>query len=249
MLENSGAPGVTAPPSRRTITKGLAWTAPALAMAVPAPAAAASLRKDPGINGWVLNSTRGGSNCTYTLEVDSTISGNNTPDGAPYGLYIYDVEPANTFSNARLVYWIIGTQTASVINLSGHSSCWSFAEPGATQTKADGLSYTPYTWNYTCPINSSSYVTDPTDGVKRLYLGDFHVRFSFTQPGDRCNDVTYWTQRFITIDRDGSGPEAAQVHTFERRNGSRGPFTGAQQRQAPQQDSTSSAPVESVLPS
>lgn len=212
--------------TRRRLVQGAAWSVPAVAFASAAPAMATSLRKDPGINGWVMNSPRRIGNCQHTLDVDSTIAGNNTPDRAPYGLYIYDVEDPNTFSNAKLVYWIIGDQNASWQNLAGHSSCWSYQGRGALQQKADGLSYCPYTWTYTCGINSLDRVIDPVDGVERLYLGDFHVRASFTQPSNRCNDVTYWTQRFVTVDRDGpSGPQLPTEHTFERRNGTRGSYS------------------------
>lgn len=211
--------------NRRNVAKGMAWSVPALAVSVPAPAAAASLRKDPGINGWVLNSPRSRGLCSYDLTVSSRET-QSTPDGAPFGLYIYDVEDPNTFSDARMVYWIIGNQNATVSALNGHSNCWQYAGRGAPQAKADGLTYTPYTFNYTCPITSTDRVLD-SDGVERLYLEHFRVQFSFTQPWDHCNDVTYWTQRFITIDRDGpTGPEAPEVHTFERRNGTRGTHSG-----------------------
>ena len=40
--------------SRRTVAKAVAWSVPAIAVAATVPIAAASLRKDPGINGWVL---------------------------------------------------------------------------------------------------------------------------------------------------------------------------------------------------
>lgn len=219
-------PGV----SRRSLAAGAAWAVPAVAMAAAAPAQAASLVKYPGINGWVNNTTRGGSvqgtQCDYTLEVDSTPNGTG-PDGAPFGLYVYDVEAANTFSNAKLTYWIIGAQAtgATWTTLGGHSACWGTPTKGTASVQPDGLTYTPYTWTYTCPILSSQYVTDPIDNVKRLYLGDFHVIATFTQPTAWCSNVTYWTQRFITIDRDGSGPEQPSVKCFERRNGTNGPWT------------------------
>ena len=94
---------------------------------------------------------------------------------------------------------------------------------GEAQTKSDGLLYTPYTWKYTCPILAADVKSDG-----RLYLGGFHVRASFTQSQDYCNDVTYWTQRSVIVDPDGAGSQAAQTLTFERRNGTRGPATSAQ---------------------
>ena len=71
-------------PSRRAVATGLAWSVPAVAMVSAAPSFAASLRKDPGINGWVLNTTRDLGGCRYSLEVNSAPSrGGATPDGAP----------------------------------------------------------------------------------------------------------------------------------------------------------------------
>lgn len=226
--------GTTTPVTRRTVAKGAAWTAPVILGGVAAPAYAASVRKDPGINGWVLNTTQGGRQCRYTLDVNSNPSNPpGTPDGAPFGLYLYDVLPDAVITNAQLVYWIIGNQNATVSTESGHSSCWQFAGRGPLATKADGLQYRPYTFTYNCSIPASAVGVDG-----RLYLGNFHVEFGFTQPGSRCSDVTYWTQRSITIDQYGDGnPE---VLTFERRNGTRGPYSGGA-RLAPQSDGASAA--------
>lgn len=213
--------------SRRRLTAGAAWAVPAIAVAGATPAYAASIVKFPGINGWVLNSPTWRDNqCRWYLEVDSTLPGTG-PDGAPYGMYIYDVDPGSTFSNASLTYWIIGEQRegATWENLAGHSSCWSGPVKGAPQQKPDGLDYTPYTWTYTCTISEDDYQVDPIDGVERLYLGDFHVRAAFRQPSAQwprpslCNNVTYWTQRKITINTPGAG---TNNYCFERRNGTEG---------------------------
>ncbi|REF30358.1 hypothetical protein DFJ65_1364 [Calidifontibacter indicus] len=211
---------------RRTVAKGMGWAAPVVALASAAPPAAASLRKDPGINGWVLNSPTSLGSCKYTLKVDSTVNGNG-PDGAPFGLYLYDVQSSAVISNAVLTYWIIGNQTATWATNSGHSTCWSGPVRGTPATKADGLVYTPYVFTYTCPINPASVSADG-----RLRLGGFNVTATFTQPDNLCNNVTYWTQRSITIDQDGVGSQPAADLTFERRNGTLGPYTGSRAPQA-----------------
>ena len=214
--------------SRRTLAKGAAWAVPAVLLAAPAPAFATSLRKDPGINGWVRNTPQSLGNCSYNLTVRSNLPGTGN-DGAPFGLYLYDAQPTDTITEAKLTYWIIGNQQATVTAQSGHSSCWSSAVRGAPQAKRDGLTYTPYTFTYNCPIDPSVVTTQP-DGVERVWLGHFHVNFNFTQPSNRCRNVTYWTQRSIKIDiHDGTGP---QTLTFERRNGTLGPYTGGMRRQA-----------------
>lgn len=79
---------------------------------------------------------------------------------------------------------------------------------GTPQTKADGLVYTPYTWTYNCAIDASDHRVG-------------------------ADNVTYWTQRTITVDRDGEAPRyQPEVLTFERRNGSLGVFRGGRSRMA-----------------
>lgn len=103
---------------------------------------------------------------------------------------------------------------------------------GTPQTKADGLVYTPYTWTYNCAIDASDRRVG-ADGVERVWLEHFHVRATFTQPRSHCNNVTYWTQRTITVDRDGEAPcYQPEVLTFERCNGSLGVFRGGRSRMA-----------------
>ena len=230
--------------TRRTVVKGAAWAVPTISVGTLAPRLAASLRIDPGINGWVLNSPRSQGGCSYTLEVNSNPSNaGSTPDGAPWGLYLYDVQPRAVITNPQITYWIIGNQTATWTNLTDHGSCWGTPTRGTPQTKSDGLEYTPYTWTYS---NSPSCALNPAnvDGNGRLWLQHFRSRASFTQPSDRCNDVTYWTQRRITIDPYGDGNP--QVLTFERRNGTRGPYSGSQARMAPQTEQSTGAPAVAV---
>ena len=231
--------------TRRTVVKGAAWAVPTISVGTLAPRLAASLRIVPGINGWVSNSPESLGNCSHRLEVNSNPSNaGSTPDGAPFGLYLYNVQPGAVITNPQITYWIIGNQTAaSWTNLAGHGSCWGNASRGTPQTKSDGLLYTPYTWTYS---NSPSCALNPAnvDGNGRLWLQHFRSRASFTQPSDRCNDVTYWTQRRITIDPYGDGNP--QVLTFERRNGTRGPYSGSQARMAPQTEQSTGAPAVAV---
>ena len=104
-------------------------------MVSAAPSFAASLRKDPGINGWVLNTTTNHGGCRYSLEVNSAPTrGGATPDGAPWGLYLYDVSKDASYSGAKLVYWVRGTHTATQNPITwqaaaGHSSLWSGVVP------------------------------------------------------------------------------------------------------------------------
>lgn len=220
--------------TRRSVATGLAWSVPTAAAVVAAPAYAASLRKDPGINGWVLNSATSLGRCRYTLEVDSKPSNPPaTADGAPYGLYLYDTAVQSRYDAASLTYWIRGDHKSSnpVTWTTGphHSRCWSgpvagtpAPVAGTPAKKADGFTYTPYTWTYTCDINPAEVSRDG-----RLYLRDFNVVASFTQATVQrsCEPLDYWTYREIRVDVDGSGPQKSQIKSFERRNGASGPFT------------------------
>lgn len=215
-------------PSRRAVATGLAWSVPAVAMVSAAPSFAASLRKDPGINGWVLNTPRDRGVCLRSLEVNSAPSGGGTtPDGAPWGLYLYDVSQDASYSNAKLVYWVRGDHVKqnpiAWQAAAGHSSKWSGPETGDPQTKADGAVYTPYTWTYTGTIDPANVKSDG-----RLYLETFHVKtvdFSMSENG-RCLPLDYWTYREIVVDADGpNGPQASKTLHFERRNGQSGPYT------------------------
>lgn len=215
---------------RRAVATGLAWSVPAVAMVSAAPSFAASLRKDPGINGWVLNSPTDLGGCRYSLEVNSAPSGSvpRTTDGAPYGLYLYDVSKDASYSNAKLVYWVRGTHTETRNPITwqaatGHSTNWSGPVRGAAQTKADGFMYTPYTWTYTGTINPANVRSDG-----RLYLETFHVQavnFSMWE-NFRCLPLDYWTYREIVVDPDGpTGQQQPKTLNFERRNGPSGPYT------------------------
>ncbi|EZP39143.1 hypothetical protein BW36_01289 [Micrococcus luteus] len=236
-------------PSRRAVATGLAWSVPAVAMVSAAPSFAVSLRKDPGINGWVLNSPTALGGCRYSLDVNSAPPGGGaTPDGAPWGLYLYDVSSQGVYSNAKLVYWVRGTHTATQNPITwqaatGHSAQWSGPVLGAAQTKADGFMYTPYTWTYTGTIDPANVKDDG-----RLYLETFHVKATdFSMSENRtCLPLDYWTYREIVVDPDGGGPEKSKTLHFERRNGPSGPYaSGAQRRMAVTPDAEGTAQVQS----
>lgn len=238
-------------PSRRAVATGLAWSVPAVAMVSAAPSFAASLRKDPGINGWVLNTTTNHGGCRYSLEVNSAPTrGGATPDGAPWGLYLYDVSKDASYSGAKLVYWVRGTHTATQNPITwqtatGHSSLWSGPVLGAPQVKADGFVYTPYTWKYTGTIDPANVASDG-----RLYLETFHVKatnFSMSENG-QCLPLDYWTYREIVVDPDGpTGPQQPMTLSFERRNGPSGPYPPrAQGRSAVTPDAEATAELQQL---
>jgi hypothetical protein len=212
---------MTSTPTRRTVTRAAAWTAPMIAVSVAAPAFATSTRKDPGINGWVQVGTDevNNQNGTYDVEFDSTVNGVG-PDGSPYGLYLYDVNvsPADKFQNAKMTFWLNDTQSSVVPStLTGHGAAWLYAGTVGSQTKPDGFSYTGYLYTYNAPILAAAY-----DGT-RLFLQDLHINLRANQvSNDAQANMTYWVERSIEIQTNGVG--AFVPKSFQRRNGQRGPL-------------------------
>lgn len=224
MIEKESTPVEGVAPDRqiqrRTVAKGLAWSVPAITVAAGAPAASASIRNDPGINGWMTGSYSSDWNCNFTFSTTSRGSG-ATPDGAPWGLFIYDADDDDVYTNAQITFWWIGTQStgSSWTPLTNHSSCWSTPVRGTPAVKSDGHSYTPWTTTYNCQIDATNRVTG-ADGIERVFLGDFHMRFSGRQTTSRyCRTETWWGERAITLDPDGPGPEQPTRPSFERRAG------------------------------
>ena len=191
---------------RRTVAKGLGWAAPVVAVAAAAPAASASIYIVPGINGWNLHTYNDTGWCSHQIAVDSQPqNGGPTPDGAPFGLYLYDVTPTTTIANAQMIYWIRGNTTVTWTSQPGHS-CWGSPVQGPSVTKGDGAVYTSYTWTYGCPIDPNNVSPDG-----RLYLGRFRTTAQFTLSWGICDMACYWAERKITVD----GVE----QQFERKRG------------------------------
>ena len=116
--------------------------------------------------------------------------------------------PDDKFQNARITIWPNDAQSSVTRStLAGHSALWADGGSLAAVTKPDGFSYTGYRYTYTGPILASSYVTDPIDGVKRLYLGDLHVNLLANQSNNgAAANMTYWVERYIEVQVSGSGP-------------------------------------------
>lgn len=230
--------------SRRTLAHGVTWAAPTVITAVAAPAVAASLRKDPGLNGWVSNRYAAGTcgSANTTVEITSIATG-TTPDGAPFGLYLYDTDNVKSATGATITYWVLGnhgtTDNTAITwsNASGHSSCWNYQGRVGTAVKPDGLTYTGYRWIHTCAIDPKATTTG-TDGIKRVFLGNFHVTTnSFRQPTGSCGKLNVWTERSVILD--------GVTKTFQRRAGTDGAYVKTAARSARSTDSqTESSPEE-----
>lgn len=198
-------------PNRRTVVAGLAWTVPVVAVSATAPAYATSLRKDPGINGWVLVSTTDRENRSYDLRFDSDEPGFG-PDGAPFGLYVYDVNRGpqgqilDTLAGAAVTLWLRtdrDTTPSRGWSTAGSGAGWSQATQLGVATKPDGLQYRGYRFDYNGTFTAAS------DG--RVYLTDL-----IASTGVNGSDATYWVERTITVN--------GVAQSFQRRNGDRGPL-------------------------
>ena len=185
--------------SRRSVLRTAAWSAPVVTLATAAPAFATSpIRKDPGINGWVLVSygTDYGFDATFDSNPQPAPS---TPDGAAFGLYLYDTVVGDVFKLASVTYWFRGKPEKVTRTGSG----WSSGTYVGTETKSDGLTYHGYRFVYSGPFTR----TEPLVRLDNLKVTAEEVA---------SGDATFWVERHITINNVAYG--------FERRNGERGPL-------------------------
>ena len=207
--------------SRRTVLTTAAWSVPAITVASAAPAFATSTnpRKDPGINGWVQVSWNKSTEwvnpkrkTVVNATFDSDPAGNDpaTPDGSPFGLYIFDAIAGDLFSAASITLWFRGEvgswgygPSRSRTNDGGHGNKWSSPVSVGTRTQPDGLIYHGYRFDYTGDFVLSGGLT---------WLQDIEITATNVASGD----ATFWVERHIAIN--------GEMHAFQRRNGERGPL-------------------------
>lgn len=214
--------------SRRSALRAAAWTVPAVSIAAAAPAFATSTtpRKDPGINGWVQVSYGTSKGFDATFDSDPAGIDPATPDGAPFGLYLYDTQPGDLFSAASITLWFrakVNSWTygsrSPVPNGGGHGDGWNRWETGwfgvntrvaptyvGAETKPDGFKYHGYRFDYTGTFSNLG----AADGL--VWLQDFEA----TAKNVQHDDATFWVERRIAVN--------GQMFTFQRRNGERGPL-------------------------
>lgn len=162
-----------------------------------------------------------GTSKNFDAAFDSDPAGNDpaTPDGAPFGLYLYDTQPGDLFSAASITLWFrakVDSWTygsrSTVPNAGGHGDGWNRRNwlgrvaPTyvGTETKPDGVVYHGYQFEYEGTFSNLG----ATDGL--VWLQDFEATATRV-PHD---DATFWVERRIAIN--------GEVHAFQRRNGERG---------------------------
>lgn len=204
---------------RRTILKTSAWAVPAVTVAAAAPAFASSTtpRKDPGINGWVQVSYGKPFLGTSYAKFDSDPDGTDpsTPDGNPFGLYVYDVNVGpggieDDLAGASIILWFRGKVSSwskgdskSNSNSGGHGSDWSHPSYIGKVGQPDGRDYYGYQMNYSGPFTAH--------GDGRVYLQDIEIEAK----GIDHSNLTFWVERHILVN--------GEMQAFKRRNGQDGP--------------------------
>ena len=209
--------------SRRTLAKGAAWTAPAVAVAGAAPAYAASVPPEPGLQGWVLvtkTNCSGSGDTTGTLTWDS--APNRTKDPDPYtnrqwGLWVWSACSTPPCPPGAASDWTISGVTITVYlpsnltisnarDLSGNNG-WS-VPTRVTPSTITGTQAWQTTYSGTF-----SYVDDPNGAgaLPTSYFlanGTLRLAVDFTGSGACGNDALVTTlRRCVTVDtKDGSGP-------------------------------------------
>ena len=198
---------------RRTLTRTVAWSTPVIAVAAAAPAFASSLRKDPGINGWVLVTTSDRDSNSFDVRFDSDEPGTG-PDGAPFGLYVYDPNRTgntlnDSYTNAAVTLWLRTdrdrTPADNGWSTAGSGAGWSAPSDAGLQIKPDGFQYRGYRFAYTGTFTLVA-------AEERVYLTDLVASSNNVDSAD----PTYWVERSITVN--------GVVQSFQRRNGARGPL-------------------------
>jgi hypothetical protein len=207
--------------SRRTVLNA-AWATPVISAVATAPAFATSVRNDPGINGWVL-AEWDPSDRTPDVSFDSDPAGQDppTPDGAPFGLYVRNVNRtpqgalADTITNAAITLWMRGTATvqypegASTTPNGGGHGRWNLQPGVLTEVKPDGRTYRGYRFAYAGALSTPALV----GGQWQVYFEDFSVVMRNVQN----SNATFWTERDVTVN--------GVPLTFQRRAGEDGSFS------------------------
>lgn len=175
----------------------------------------------------------------------SNPSGVTTPDGAPWGMYVYNIGDSAQITSVKLTYWIIGDNTAIWTARGGHSSCWSGPTRGAPTTHA-GDTFTPYVWSYTCSL-------DPMDrdpfAPGRLHLKPLHMTAAVTQSSSWCSTMKVCTDRYALVDPDGSGSQPQVPVSSSRCSATAGPASApsGKQQKTPDAAKSAIAPAEATI--
>ena len=139
MSEQAGAGAPTGKVQRRSLMKGTAWAAPAIAIAAAAPMAAASAIPERGLNGWVQLSR----DCNWWAVDEFVIDGSGSYPNR--GLWVFttaDDEP----TSARITFWLPSTNF-TFTNSSGTG--WSnLARDEARDSDTPAAGYFAYTATY-----------------------------------------------------------------------------------------------------
>lgn len=196
------------PVSRRTLSRGLAWSVPAVAVAAPARAMAAS--PIPGLNGWVQvgRACEGywewswGWQLRYriNLRIDGT-GGQLFPHSDGFGLYVLNTNPSSTVTGAKITFYYPNPPAGNVTwTRVGGNQQWSVPTLDAGALPKPG--YAAYTTNFT-----GTWTHTPASGSTPAFtMANGVPNFTATADGftsDPCSpNMTVYARRSVTVDGD-----------------------------------------------
>lgn len=165
-------------PSRRALTKGIAWSAPVALVSVAAPAFAVST---PGLNGWV----QVGTSCswgTQTLTIDGSGSYPNR------GLWVDLAPQSPSPQNAFIIFYFPSDLNLTWSAMSDNSG-WSIPSVYSSAPPISG--YTGYITRYTGTWQWNA------SARRQIAVGKPH--FQVSQRFQGCRTITAYARRSVTL--------------------------------------------------
>lgn len=173
--------------SRRTLAKGAAWAAPAVAVAAVAPMVAASPIPPRGLNGWVTLTRQ----CTRTnneFQIDGrgTFTGGGNSDR---GIWTFVDDPNAEISGAAIVFFF-DTRSASFTNSSGGG--WTnLSRATELDASAPAAGYYAYRATY-----SGKWTYFPRHNA---WVADSDPYWLWNMPPGGCTTICGYARRSLTV--------------------------------------------------
>lgn len=174
--------------TRRSVARGLAWTAPVVAVAAAAPAMAASPTPELVVAGrvtWNRSWVSEAIDNTQGYKVFSTRSGSTYP-GAGYG--VVNTTPSSTLSNFTVTFYLADYGVSFGRHPSYGDAAWTtLSRDYSKATKSyRGYTFYPYTTTYTGSISARQGTTSAPP-------------FAFTSYGGRQYTPGYFVDNSVVV--------------------------------------------------
>lgn len=174
--------------SRRTLVRTAAWAVPAIAVAAPAPAMAASNDVPPnGLDGWVLFSVGSGGGGTSVVDV--------TGIGSGLGLWVTETTALQTISQISVVF-LINRAGLTWSAASGNAGTWSAPAADGSESINPGSgvqTFHRYRMNYVGPPSLPFLASNGQTNINNA--------LHFVTPDNVPNNTTIYiyARRYVTI--------------------------------------------------